>query len=389
MEDKLTLNSNLLAPISFKSWGRDEFALELESLRDKEIKSLSDKEQESLRIEFNDVVLKNIEVFFEVLSKSNVSKIIFVTVNGYEFDMICFSIAKKFFELNFAKLSAKYTFVFEGLTDEFVINKLIGQRNYFIYCNMKNVTTKWNDWLLGKERELVEKYSSMEKYAEFKLLKSEFEKNPFSSFNFPQEKGVDRFVYYYYVYDKYSQNTLIDYMTKTGFNSKYIDTVKKTPFNVPVMGFGLGFSYKEQKVIRRTLYISFYNPFDTDSQKEYFKKTIDLDLDKFKFNNIWYGGVDDYKTHEEIKVYEESNLFVNILEDTELGNILRGKVSTHVLKFKENSLVDEKFEFNLKRNFKDNEIEILIKKGLITKEHKILAIYLKDGKIVKSALYEL
>lgn len=378
MEDKLiTPTFNQANHISFKSWNREEFILEM-----------GDVGKTEISVEFNDIILKNIEVFFEVLEKSKINKIVFITNKNYEFDIVCFSIAKKFFEQNFAKLSAKYSFVFEGLTDEFVINKLIGQRNYFIYCNMKNVTTKWNSWLLSKEKELVLKYSSMEKYEEFKFLKSEFEKNPFSSFNFPQEKDITRFVYYFYVYDKYSQNTLIDYMKKTGFKEKYIEIVKRTKFNVPVMGFGLGFSYKEEKVIRRTLYISFYNPFDTDSSKEYFK-SLNIDLNKFKFNNIWYGGLDDYGDFEEIKVYEEGNLFVNTLEDLELANILRGKVSTHVLKFKENSLVDEKFEFNLKRNFKENEIDVLIKKGLITKEHKILAIYLKNGKIVKSALYEL
>jgi len=90
-----------------------------------------------------------------------------------------------------------------------------------------------------------------------------------------------------------------------------------------------------------------------------------------------------------MKIYEESHLFTNVLEDVELGNILRGKVSTHVFKFKENKLIDEKFEFNLARNFREDEKEVLIKKGLITKEHKVFAIYLKDGKIVKSALYEL
>lgn len=373
--------------ITLKSWDREKFEQELQL--GYKVTELQGSKKEEIKFEFNDVLLKNIEVFFDVLSKWDVKKLVFVKSNLNEFDMICFSIAKRYLEANFAIISKKYKVIFEGLTDEFVINRLIGQRNYFLYCNMKDVTTKWNDWLLNKERELVKKYSSMEKYLEFKFLKSEFEKNPFSSFNFPQEIGIDRFVYYYYVYDEYSRKTFIEYMKKTGFNNRYIDYVNKTKFNIPVMMYALGFSYKENKIVRRTFYVSFYNPFDVDSSKEYFKNILGIDLSKFKFNNIWYGGIDDYETHEEIKVYEEENLFINVLEDVELGNILRGKVSTHVFKFKENNLINEKFEFNLARNFREEERVVLIKKKLITKDHKIFAIYLKDGKIVKSALYEL
>ena len=289
--------------ITLKSFDREEFAQEMQRYRDAEIQG----SKEEIRVCFNDAVLKNIEVFFDVLSKWEIKKIVFVKDETEEFDIVCFSIARRFFEANFAKISTKYTILFEGLTDMFVINKLISQGNYFIYCNMKNVTTKWNEFYLAKEKELVAKYSHMDKYDEFKFLKSEFEKNPFSSFNFPSEKNVERFVYYYYMYDVYSQNTLLEYMKKTGFKDNYLDIVKKTKFNFPARGFGIGFSYRENVVARRTLYVSFYNPFEIEQIKGYFKDNLKLDLNRFKFNKISYGGIDDYGTYEEVKVYEEGN----------------------------------------------------------------------------------
>ncbi len=362
--------------ITLDSIDRDKFV--------DEIKKIDIKDE--IIFELNDGFAMNFEIVLHYIDLKKVKKI---TINKVrEVDMICYRKYLSILQQFYYYYSKKFEIIFDNLNNEELIATL-AEKNYFLYCKNNNLEANWLKPQLARELNKIEKYKKLKKYREFEIISKKIGEFPFSSFNFPTENGVDRLVFYIYDYDEQSREKIIELLKQIGVDKKEVyDLINSNKFFDIYEYYGIGFNYKAGELLRFTFYTKFSSLIKNNFGVEKFleqKHNIKVPLLK----NALYYGIDYYKDYCEIKVYEGSILFREELDDKELENVLRNKKTEKVLKYRDENKVNEKFEFNLFETFNKDEIEVLKKNDLYKQDNKIVAIYIKDKKVVKKVFYEI
>ena len=302
-------------------------------------------------------------------------------------DEVCFRILQGFFLKYFEYFSKQSHIKFEGFSDLELIT-LLTSRFYILYCEKNDFSPSWDENSLNYEREKVNNYSFMKKYFEFEVISNEFEKVPFSSFNFPKEEGQERFVFYFYLNSTQLKDKIFEILNKIDLRDEIVDILKTKGAENKILNYAIGFSYKIGKLYRVTLYSAFSNPYDARGNLLFIEKLHGLKV-KEELQNLWHYAIDFYDDREEYKIYENSHFFMERLNDKELNKIFFSKVSTKVLKYLDKKIKSVKYEFDFSKVFSKEELDALMNRHLYDDRFRILAIYVKDKMIVHSVMYNL
>jgi hypothetical protein len=268
----------------------------------------------------------------------------------------------------------------------------LGERNYLNYCAKNKIKPQWNENLLKREELKIKQNKNLFKYPIFKELVELQKETPFSAFNIPKEKDVDRFVFYFNMYSEEEKEKILNFLERNNIKiPKLIDLISTNKINIEIYYYMFGFSFKDNKLIRFTLYTRFNGLLliNKDLMRKFLLEKHNLEV-KEELKNNWYYAIDFYSDgHEEIKIYDEPHLFKEKLNNLEINRVLQNKHCVKVFKYKDGEVKSIKYEFDLKKVFSMPEKKVLKKNRLFKANKNCLAIYLENGEIVKSVVYEL
>lgn len=360
--------------IIVNSLDRTEFA--------KEIKKLNI--QEELSFYLTDAVAQNIEILFYYLILKKVKKVTFI--NNEKVDILCHRKFKDYLQKYYVVNSQSIIINFKNFSQDDLYD-LFTQRIYLIYCGNLGIEAIWNKEKLENEKKKILKHPELLKYDKFKMLCEKLDEFAFSSFNFPIEKGLERFVFYFQVYSEQSKEKVLEFLNQLDINPNIIKEIKDNDLN-QFYQYAIGFSYKNEELIRMTLYC-WFNEYLVLTKQNFnlIAQKYNLEL-KENFNLVWFYAIDFYPKHQEIKIYDESHFFNQKLRNIEVEKVFKNKKSTYVIKYRDGKVLTQKFEFHLPMHFNDSELSILEKNGLYKTESKVLAIYLEDDEIKHFVLYD-
>lgn len=363
--------------------------IKLESInRDKFVKELkkTNINENSITL-LNESLMQNFEIYVEFLKIKKIKKISLkqTRIN----DLLILKKFKKNIKKYFLYYIKNFKIIFEDFIDEEIL-MLIGERNYLNYCSLNNLKPKWNENFLKKEKNKIKQNSHLLKYETFKILIEAQKKIPFSKFNFPNEKGADRFVFYFHMYSEKQKEKILKLINNLKIkNNELKKLIEENKINKEIFYYALGFKYKNNKIERITLYTKFSGDILRENKvKEFIKKKHEIEIN-IQLKNVWYYAIDFFEDKNEIKIYDEPYLFNEKINNEEIDKILNNKHCIKVLKFIDKKNYLKKYEFNLKLTFNDDEKNTLKKYNLYKINKNTLAIYVKNGEILKSVIYEI
>ena len=359
---------------------QEEFAREIKKLR------IDDE----MHFVINDSVANNIEILMYYLKYKKVKKVIF-DKESENIDFLCYRNFVIYFQRYYLFTSNFIEIVFEGYLHE-ELKLLLDERFYLNYCKHQGIEPKWNENYLKKEKRKVEKNKHLLKYDIFKRLVEVQENMPYSYFNIPEQDNYDRFVFYFHMYSNERRNKILELVEDLGIDKyeKLVELIETNKINDEIFYYAIGFVYKDEKLIRVSLYTKFAgNIIHRDGIEEFLKRKHDLELEE-EHRNLWYYAVDFYDNGiEEIKIYDEPYIFVKEINDKKINNLLHKRPCVKVSKYRYSKKIDEKYEFEFKKAFRENELERLRDLGLYRDNKKIVAIYLDNDEIRERVFYEL
>lgn len=356
----------------FNNWEKEDFLIFLNSI---------DLNTMELNFILSDNLVKNLNIFFDFFKNKNIKLNLIKT----DLDIIMLRKLKKYFDENFNSIQ-NINFKLIDF-NSYEIKSILDDWKYFYYCNKNNLVPEIDFKNEKFEIEKVEKYkSNFFKYDSFKLCYDFFQNNKNQCyFNFPKEEGTNRFVFYFYLYDESIKEKIINLFKKIGINNNIIENLKKIKLFSHSILFAIGFSYIDKSLIRT----SFYNRFFELNSKYNLNYIEQYDkFQKYALLNIVDFAIDYYDNHKEYKFYFKENLFDLKLENKELNSIFNKSGCIKVLKILKNNHLIYKYEFGF-NSFNDLEIEILKKNNLYQSNHKLLAIYISENKIIKNIFYDI
>ncbi len=272
---------------------------------------------------------------------------------------------------------------FRGFKEEELL-KLMDFQYLAFLGDKKKFELKENTELLQKQKKLIEENRYFDKFYEFKLLKKFILKFPNTYFMFPKEKNKKRFVFYFYIFNENRKKEFVNFLNEINFEKDLINFVKKQEIYKDIALYAIGFSYVNNKLIRKTFYPGFTlkknSQKNADLIEKYFKIKIENNLILTNF------GIDIYQKYREIKIYEKFYSFNKKVNTCELQKILENKQCDRIRKYRNYKLIDTKYEFYIE-TFENKEIEILKKNNLFDINAKIFSLYLENGEIKNSVIY--
>jgi hypothetical protein len=356
--------------VKLNNWNKDKFISELSCL-----------DENNFSFYFDDILANNIEEFF----KNNLNLKVIELHKLEELDIILVRKSKKFFS-KFNRQFLEKNIKFIGFSQGEICS-IISEELYFLYCNKYNLRFLSTDELDKLESEKLEKYSTnLVKYDEFVKICNFFKKSDrYLYFNFPVEAGFDRFVFYFLVNTFEDKNEIIELFNSIGFNKKCLDIFENVGVCENGSLYAVGFNYKDSKLVRTTLY-SRLNVFSTKESKcEFLENHFNLDCD---YSNLsvkdW--GVDIFFDNSEIlKIYFDEVNFSCDSYGNEFLKVLENKPTVSCFKYKNNKLVDKKYEFS-NNLFSEDEVKILEKFNIYDKNSKLFSIYLDENNNLKNSV---
>lgn len=356
------------------------------------------KISESMKFVINDSLMLNMNILFHYLKMKNNKHIIF-RKNDEELDLIALRKFATYIQKYYLHLSNNFLITFENFIDgELYI--ILGERNYLNYCYHNKIEPMWNENFLKKEKLKIERFKHLYKYKTFEYLVKKQEEIPYTKFNFPYDGKIDRFVFYLNCYSKELQNKGVEIMNNLEkienynprFEKAYIkikELISTNKINDETYFYAIGLSYQNDKLDRITLYTWFANSILIKGGiKEFIKRKHKTDITE-EIKNPWYYAIDFYEDKEDVKIYDEPHIFKEKINDEILNKVLYNKEIVRVLKYRNNTKIDEKYEFEFNKIFTDEEKLILKKKKLFDKQYKVLAIYIQNGEIIKHTMYNI
>lgn len=367
-----------------------EFAKEL---KEKVKKELENSQNNILEFEITNALGKNFEILGYYMIQKKIEKVYLNLRN--DLDIIVKKKLFYHFKKFFIYYSKNFIIEFKDLIDDEII-LILGMKNYLHYKIKLNQKPMWNENFMKREKREIEKHKKLKNYETFNDCLELFEKFPFSKFNFPTEKEKTRFVFYFYMYSEEQKKILFDFLEKHNLTklkeyNLLKNLIQNNKINEEIYYYAFGFSYQNDELIRFTLYTKFdVNLLENNQLNDFIFKKHNFKLD-FKFQNIWYYGVDFFFEKEcEFKFYDEPYFFNEKISKNEINQILKNKKCVKVSKFDSfGKLLTNKYEFEIQKEFDKNEQEILSKFNLYNSKNQILAIYLKEGKIIHKVFYNL
>lgn len=359
----------MIEKYKFERWNKEGFSVELDALGNE------------LNFYLEDILINNIELFFEKFSN--------IKINFYrsdEIDLILLRKVRKFFLKNF-KLVSFIKFV-DFSQEE--LRSFLGDEVYFKYCYDNSISVLRYDELILSEKLKLEKFSeNMMKYNEFlEIFKFFNSSDKYMYWNFPIEKELDRFVFYFLVLTQEDKDEVLNLFSKINLDSQIYDLI----FNKGILKdcgmYAVGFNYKDEKLVRSTLYSRFYSFSPKEKNELFLKKFFNLNCENFS-GIIKDWGFDVFEDNSStFKIYFKEKKFDRNL-NSKLGEILKNKSAVQCLKFKDGVICDEKFEFS-NNLFSREEIIILKSMKIYDEKSKLFSVYLnKNGEIVNSVSYNL
>jgi len=371
--------------IEINIFDKVEFAKELKN----QIKNKynNDDNNSTILFKLTNSLAQNIEIVYYYLIKLKIKKVILKKENNL--DILINHKFKSYIKSNFLINSFLIKTKFDNFSNQELLD-ILNITNYLDYCRQEDIKAIWDKKLLKKELNRIEKYPELKKYEKYNYLASILTEIPFSKFNIPTQKNQDRFVFYFMVYSKYSQDQIIKHLKELNITEQVINIIYDNNIGTEIIQYAIGFSYENNQEIRITLYCQFREIMmsNINSIKKYLIGKHNLDV-KDEYNNISYYAIDFYKNKKEIKIYDQNHIFKVELKDIEINNILKNKECTKVNKYLNNKITDTKYEFSIDDIFNSKEQRILEDKNLLTQNSKILALYIKDRRITKHTNYDL
>lgn len=274
---------------------------------------------------------------------------------------------------------------FVGFKEEELLEIIDFQQLSFIYSK-ENKEFNHNEKFFEKQKKILNENKYFRKYREFELCQKLIGRFPYTYIMFPKEDSKKRFVLYFYILNSSRKEEFLSLLKELSFDNYYYDLIENEKLYSTIAGYALGFSYDEkEKLIRKTLYPGFVNKFNSKDNILAIKKFTGIKIEDKKqiFPNF---GIDIYKNHNEIKIYEKRYLFKKRLSSQELDKILYNKYCDKVVKYKDTKEYTCKYEFYIE-DFNEEEIKILSKYNLYEKNCKIFSIYLDNDLIIHRVLY--
>jgi len=355
----------------FKNWNFESFKVELESVK-------------TNNFYFNDILGNYFKEFFEFFRGKNIK------INLFKFEEIDEIIVKKlnkFFEINYEFFKEiNISFINFSSDDLF---KIFGFENYVLYLvNKKSSLCKTKKLINNENLKLNQFSKKLSKYEQFCLISNYFKKtNKYCYFNFPTERGLDRFVFYFFILNEEDKREILQLFSSVCIDSKIYDLFGNISVAENGFLFAIGFNFKDNKLIRTTLYGRFDIKNNKKSNELFLQKHFDLN---YNFRNLFVKdwGLDVFDNQIILKVYFRENNFNKGL-NTELGKILENKANVGCLKIKDGEIIDEKFEFS-NNLFSRDEKNKLIKMGIFDEKSKLFSIYLdKNWNLKNSVSYNI
>jgi hypothetical protein len=361
--------------IKLNSWDANEFVSELDEIS-----------KDCFEFYFDDVLVNNIEEFF----KSTLNCSLIVLHKFDEIDLILIRKLNKFFT-KFHKEFLEKNIKFYGFSQEEICS-IISEDLYFSYCNKYNIKFCKTLKIMKSETEKLEKYSEkLFKYAEFNIIYNFFKQNDrYMYFNFPNEIGLDRFVFYFLINTKNDKDEIIKLFKKVNLNKKCLEILSNMSICENGSLYAVGFNYKDSKLERSTLY-SRLNIFSKKIENcKFLKKHFNLDSNQEDELGVKDWGVDLFDDGPEVlKVYFDEVNF-NCKNYNELTEVLKNKSTVSCFKYKkdnlgENVLINKKYEFS-NNLFNESEIKVLEKFNIYDKKSKLFSVYLDENDNLKNSV---
>ncbi len=362
-------------PIKINSWKEEEFEKEL----------LSIPKNQTLIFELNNQLAKNFSKLIE--HYSNTKPKLILQKSPEKLELLCKIIIRKYLKKNFPQVIGNTNIIFENFEPQ-DLEEFFSFHNYIYYCIKTKTQPQIPKIKIDVQKQIQQENSMQFKnFSEFKILQNFYSKNKNTSyFLFPQEKNKQRFVFYFYITDENTKQSIIKILIELGINSQITELIKKIPFGVNSIFYAIGFSYQNNSLIRTSFYTRFLTSKTSDKNNLFIKNNFPQ-LSKFNFENLRDYAIDIFNNNElEYKFYMDKSHFNEKLSDKTIEKILSNKSCTKVIKIKNSSISNIKYEFATKQFNLKEKLHIL-KKENINKNIKIFSIYIKNQKIIKTILY--
>ena len=343
--------------------------------------------KKKVKIVLNDQLAKNIHLIFHYLEYLKEFEITIIKKDNL--DDLCYRIFQKYLISNYPSLSLKFSISFENFSDEDIIN-ILGFSNYLIYCGKLNKKPTLDiKNRLSYEKKKLKENSHLAKYSAFNILSNELYKFPFSFFEIPKEESCDRFLFYYHIYSKESYNNTIKMLNKLKVDLRIIDLIRTNSINSIISRYAIGFSYKDGKLIRTTHYTFFRDMLDIENNLRFINSRHNFNF-KENIRSLEIYAIDYYDRYEEFKFYDAAHiLFGETINNPKIRDLLKNKKCRKIFKIKSDRSIITKYEFKLKESFDRDELATLQELGLSDGKSHMLSIYIDNGEISRSVLYDL
>lgn len=273
---------------------------------------------------------------------------------------------------------------FEGFSEKELLEFMHVKELNFLYKRWNKEYTHSFEFL-DQQHTITKKYNYFGKYCEFNLILELIEDFPYSYITFPKEEGVERFVFYFYIFNQNRKKEFIQLLKSCNLDEDLISLVEEqNPYEI-IGGYAFGCSYKENKLIRTTLYPGFVGISKSKQNIEFINKYHNLKLKNLNQHMLNYG-IDSYKSHREIKIYERDVEFKRKITSKDLFQILKGKFCDYVIKFREGNIYTEKYEFFCS-SFEPHEKKVLEKYGLYDSKATKISIYIDNNNNIKHYVF--
>ncbi len=341
--------------------------------------------KKKVKIVLNEQLAKNIHLIFHYLEYFKNFEVTIIKKDNL--DDLCNRIFQKYLISNYPSLSSKFIIFFEDFSEDEIEN-ILGFDNYLIYCSKLNKEPILNRNKLSYEKKKIKENSHLAKYDTFRILRNELDKLISPNITIPKEEDCDRFLFYYYIYSKESCNNIIKILNKLKVDLRVIDLIRNNPINSIISYYAIGFTYKDGKLVRTTHYTGFRDLSEVEKNLKFINSRHNLNF-KENIKSLWGYAIDYYDKYEEFKIYDVHDvLFDGRINNSKIRDLLKNKYCQKFFKIRSDRDIIIKYEFHLKKSFSRDEQDTLQEFGLNDGKSNVLSIYIDNGEISRSVLYD-